>query len=93
MNCATFQCFKVSSAHSHCPGNGYAININKWHKLRNQVWWVVSNHVRAGLNVTLQDASLVFVVKTKPAILHVSAVIASVVNSVCVWAHVAFPLR
>lgn len=64
MNFAAFQWFKASSAHSHCPGNGYTISINKWHKLRNQIWWVVSNHLRAGLNVMLQDASLVFVVKT-----------------------------
>lgn len=50
------------------------------------------NRVSAGLNVTLQDVFLVFVVKTKSAVLHMSAVIASVVNLVCVWAHVAFPL-
>lgn len=51
------------------------------------------NRVSAGLNVTLQDVFLVFVVKTKSAVFLVLAVIASVVNSVCVWAHVAFPLH
>lgn len=50
------------------------------------------NRVRAGLNVTLQDVFLVFVVKTKSEVLLVLAVRASVVNSVCVWAQVAFPL-